>query len=62
MYIIQGAVAVVNSKLSLLEPANLEQVDVRLHSVIQKLTTIAEKKGGQEDGEKQNKVSTWYIH
>ena len=56
VYFLQGAVSVINSKLSLLEPSNLEHVEVRLHSVIQKLDKIAEKKSTQEDGEKQNKV------
>ncbi|XP_052248024.1 dynactin subunit 2-like isoform X1 [Dreissena polymorpha] len=51
-----GAVAVVNSKLSLLEPTNIEQVEVRLHSVLQKLDKIAEKKTAQESGETQSKV------
>lgn len=55
-----GAVSVINSKMSLLEPANLEHVEVRLHSVLQKLDKIAEKKSTQEDGEKQNKISELY--
>lgn len=57
IYHLQGAVSVINSKLSLLEPGNLEHVEVRLHSIIQKLDKIAEKKSSQEDSEKQNKVS-----
>ena len=56
MYLLQRAVAVVNSKLSLLEATNIEQVEVRLHSVLQKLDKIAEKEKSQEDGDKQNKV------
>ena len=48
--------AVVNSKLSLLEATNIDQVEVRLHSVLQKLDKIAEKEKSQEDGDKQNKV------
>ena len=56
MYVLQGSVAVVNSKLSLLEATNIEQVEVRLHSVLQKLDKIAEKEKSQEDGDKQNKV------
>lgn len=55
-----GAVSVINSKLSLLEPANLDHVEVRLHSVIQKLDKIAEKKSTQDDAEKQNKISELY--
>ncbi|XP_046565724.1 dynactin subunit 2-like [Haliotis rubra] len=55
-----GAVSVLNSKLSLLEQSNLEQVDIRLQSVLQKLTQIAEKKASQEDVEKQKKVSELY--
>ena len=50
------SVGVLNTKLSLLEPANLDQVDVRLASVLQKLNQIAEKKSGQADLERQNKV------
>ena len=56
LLLFQGAVSVINSKLSLLEPGNLEHVEVRLHSIIQKLDKIAEKKSTQEDGEKQNRV------
>ena len=49
--------------MSLLEPANLEHVEVRLHSVLQKLDKIAEKKSTQEDGEKQNKVINYlFVH
>ena len=47
---------VLNTKLSLLEPANLDQVDVRLVGVLQKLKDIAEKKSGQADLERLNKV------
>ncbi|XP_078321021.1 dynactin subunit 2-like isoform X1 [Crassostrea virginica] len=54
------SVGVLNTKLSLLEPANLDQVDVRLASVLQKLNQIAEKKSGQADLERQNKVSELY--
>ncbi|XP_062574430.1 dynactin subunit 2-like [Saccostrea cucullata] len=54
------AVGVLNSKLSLLEPSNIDQVDVRLASVLQKLNQIADKKSGQADLERQNKVSELY--
>lgn len=47
---------VLNTKLSLLEPANLDQVEVRLARVLQTLKDIAEKKSGQADLERQNKV------
>ncbi|XP_050418061.2 dynactin subunit 2 [Patella vulgata] len=55
-----GAVGVLNSKLSLLEPTNLEQVEARLQGVLHKLGQITEKKTTQEDTEKQNKVSELY--
>ena len=48
--------AAVNTKLSLLDSSNIDQVDVRLVSVLQKLNQIGEKKAAQEDAEKQNKV------
>ncbi|XP_048755747.1 dynactin subunit 2-like [Ostrea edulis] len=51
------SVGVLNSKLSLLETSNLDQVDVRLASVLQKLNQIGEKKSGQADLERQNKIS-----
>ncbi|XP_061185729.1 dynactin subunit 2-like [Saccostrea echinata] len=54
------SVGVLNSKLSLLEPSNIDQVDVRLASVLQKLNQIADKKTGQADLERQNKVSELY--
>lgn len=56
----QESVGVLNSKLSLLEPSNLDQVDVRLASVLQKLNQIGEKKSGQADLDRQNKVQGWY--
>ncbi|ESO82091.1 hypothetical protein LOTGIDRAFT_223566 [Lottia gigantea] len=55
-----GAVSVLNSKLSLLEQSNLEQVEARLQGVLHKLSQIAEKKNVQEDNEKQAKVSELY--
>lgn len=54
----QESVGVLNSKLSLLEPSNLDQVDVRLASVLQKLNQIGEKKSGQADLDRQNKVES----
>lgn len=54
------AVAIVNSKLSLLDPASLDQVDARLHGVNHKLTQIAEKKTAQENNEKQTKIMELY--
>ncbi|KAK3588148.1 hypothetical protein CHS0354_012206 [Potamilus streckersoni] len=55
-----GSVSVLNSKLSLLEPANLEQVEARLNTVLHKMNQIAEKKTGQEDPDKQSKISELY--
>lgn len=54
------AVSIVNSKLSLLEPASLDQVDARLHGVNHKLTQIAEKKTAQENNDKQTKLMELY--
>lgn len=54
------SVSVINSKLSLLEPASLDQVDGRLHGVSHKLTQIAEKKTAQENNEKQAKLMELY--
>ncbi|XP_069111342.1 dynactin subunit 2-A-like [Argopecten irradians] len=56
-----GAVAVVNSKLSLLEQANIDQVEARLQGVLHKLKEIAEKKASvQDDPEKLNKIAELY--
>lgn len=55
-----GAVAILNSKLTLLDQANLDAVEARLHNVLHKLTQISEKKGATEDTEKQNKVAELY--
>ncbi|KAJ8314201.1 hypothetical protein KUTeg_008762, partial [Tegillarca granosa] len=55
-----GAVAILNSKLTLLDQANLDAVEARLHNVLHKLTQISEKKGATEDTEKQNKLQEMF--
>lgn len=51
--------AALNSKLSLLDQANIDTVEARLQSVMHKLSQIAEKKNNSQDNpEKQQKVST----
>ncbi|KAL5006481.1 hypothetical protein ScPMuIL_015287 [Solemya velum] len=55
-----GAVSVMNSKLSLLDPGNLDQVEARLQNVLHKLGQISDKKPSEEDEEKQNKISELY--
>ena len=53
--------SVLNTKLSLLDPANIDQVEARLQGVLYKLGQIAEKKPVQEDADKEGKVCTMYL-
>ncbi|CAG5116298.1 unnamed protein product [Candidula unifasciata] len=57
-----GAVATLNSKLSLLDASNTETVEARLNAVLQKIQQIAEKKEKepQVDPDKQKKISELY--
>jgi len=55
-----GAVAALNSKMSLLDPPNVEAVEARLQSVLHKLGQIADKKAAQDNPEKQQKVGELY--
>ncbi|XP_059171561.1 dynactin subunit 2-like [Physella acuta] len=57
-----GAVATLNSKLSLLDATNTETVEARLNAVLQKMQLIAEKKEKepQADPDKQKKISELY--
>ncbi|KAK7009100.1 Dynactin subunit 2 [Biomphalaria glabrata] len=57
-----GAVATLNSKLSLLDASNTETVEARLNAVLQKMQQIAEKKEKepQADPDKQKKISDLY--
>ena len=49
--------ASINSKLSLLDPTQIDQVEGRLHNVLQKVNQINEKKATDDSSEKQAKVS-----
>lgn len=55
-----GAVQVLSSRLSLLEPAHLDHIEGRLHSVHTRMNSIAEKKQAIDDADKQSKVSDLY--
>ncbi|CAE1317956.1 DCTN2 [Acanthosepion pharaonis] len=55
-----NAVASINSKLSLLVPAHIDQVEGRLHHVLQKVNQISEKKATDDSSEKQAKVFELY--
>uniref|UniRef100_A0A0B7ADH2 Dynactin subunit 2 n=1 Tax=Arion vulgaris TaxID=1028688 RepID=A0A0B7ADH2_9EUPU len=57
-----GAVATLNSKLSLLDASNTETVEARLNAVLQKMQQIAEKKekDAPVDPEKNKKTSELY--
>ncbi|BFY97043.1 hypothetical protein BsWGS_00083 [Bradybaena similaris] len=55
-----GAVAVLNSKLSLLDAVSTESVEARLNVVIQKMQQITEKKETQADPDKQKQISDLY--
>jgi len=51
------AVRSMNSKVSLLEPTHLDQVEGRLGLLVQRLNAVSEKSGALEDADKQRKVS-----
>lgn len=55
-----GAVSALNSKLSLLDPTNVEAVEARLQSVMHKLSQIADKKAASENTERQQKMNELY--
>jgi len=57
---VTAAISVLNSRLGLLEPSHLEHVEGRLAALLQKLTSISEKKVALEDSEKNNKVAELY--
>lgn len=52
--------ALLNAKLSLLEPAQLDHTEGRLHALNQKLNQIAEKKSVIQEADSLNKVSELY--
>ena len=58
---VTAAISVLNSRLGLLEPSHLEHVEGRLAALLQKLTSISEKKVALEDSEKNNKVCRHYL-
>ena len=58
---VQGAVSVMNSKLSLLDQPNVDAVEARLQSVMHKLSQIADKKAAQDNPERQQKVSCFAL-
>ncbi|GAB1605583.1 dynactin subunit 2-like [Argonauta hians] len=55
-----AAVSNMNSKLSLLDPTQIDQVEARLQNVVQKVNQITEKKLVSDDSNKQTKVCELY--
>ena len=55
-----GAVDVLNTKLSLLNPSNLDHIEGRLSALLQKLNAVVDQKGVVEDVEKQGKIEELY--
>ena len=55
-----GAVDVLNTKLSLLNPSNLDHIEGRLAALLQKMNSAAEQKDVKEDVEKQGKIEELY--
>jgi len=49
-----------NSKISLLEPSHIDQVEGRLGLLVQRLNTVSEKFGALEEADKLRKVSEVY--
>lgn len=57
---ILSAVAVLSSKLKLLDPAQIDQVEARMHNLSTKLSQLNEKKENIENSEKSSKLSELY--
>lgn len=55
-----GAIQVLGSRLSLLDPSHLDHIEGRLAALYQKMNAIAEKKQVIEDAKKQNKIFELY--
>lgn len=57
---ILGAISIMNSKLNLLDPAHIDQVDAHLAALSLRLSQLADKRAIVEDAEKLSKVSELY--
>jgi len=57
---VMGALTVLHSKLGLLEPGHIEIIESRLASVLQKVTSIVEKKLDVQELERNLKLSSLY--
>ncbi|XP_041036190.1 dynactin subunit 2 isoform X2 [Carcharodon carcharias] len=57
---LMGTLEVLQSKVSTLDPATLDQVEARLQSVLAKLNEIAKHKAANEEAETQSKISQLY--
>ena len=57
---VTSAISVLNSRLSLLETTHLDHIEGRLAALLQKLTSVSEKKAALEDSEKNNKIAELY--
>ena len=55
-----GAVDVLNTKLSMLNPSNLDHIEGRLAALLQKMNSVVDQKGVVEDAEKQGKIEELY--
>ena len=55
-----GAVDVLNTKLSLLNPSNLDHIEGRLSALLQKMNIVVDQKGVVDDAEKQGKIEELY--
>lgn len=55
-----AAIDTLSSKLSLVDPSTLEQIEARIASLLQHLQQIGDKKSKVEELDKQNKVSELY--
>lgn len=55
-----GAVSLLNSKLTLLDPVRVDSIEGRLSALNTKLTTLKQHNKQHEDSDKQNKISELY--
>ncbi len=57
---VSGALSVLLSRTSLLQPSHLDHVEGRLAVLVQKMNEVAEKKAALDDQEKQTKLNELY--
>lgn len=58
---LSDAASEISGRMSLLDSAQLDKIDVKLGSILSKMDTLADKKGGPEMVEQEKKVRSTLI-